>query len=45
MTSIGVLQCYLPTPWMNALAALPDRMQVQEMRLRAGQAVVFARPF
>lgn len=42
MTSIGVLQRYLPTPWMNALAALPDRMQVQEMRLRAGQAVVLS---
>lgn len=46
MTSIQILQSYLPAPWIAALAALPppEWARVQELRLRIGQAVALSTP-
>ena len=46
MTSIPILQPYLPAPWLAALGSLPPAAwaQVQEIRLRAGQAVALSTP-
>lgn len=44
MTSIQTLRSFLPAPWTAALTALPpaEWARVQELRLRAGQAVVLS---
>lgn len=46
MTSIRHLQPYLPHPWWSALTAVPaaELERVQELRLRAGQAVTLSTP-
>lgn len=46
MTSIHILQAYLPAPWWGALTAIPitESERVQELRLRAGQAVTLSTP-